>query len=97
MGGDDRRHLPRFQLKVIHQHCVGGRKLRRVSELVYVKGQPKAVLEWIDIAGVRTPLYVTDLDPRKLRRARAPRNTYYYDAETVDPRDLVLGPSKAAG
>ena len=98
MGGhNDRRHLPRFQLKVIHRHRSGDRKRRRVSELVYVKGQPKAVLEWIDIAGVRTPLYVSDLDPRKLRKAKAARNTFYYAGETVDPRDLVLGPARAAG
>jgi len=99
MGGDDdRRHLPRFQLKVIHRHRVGKHKLRRVSELVYVGGRPKAVLEWIDIAGMRTPLYVSDLDPRKLRRAKAPRGTFYYDGETVDPRDEVMGPAaKAAG
>ncbi len=96
MGGDDRRHLPRFQLKVIHRHRVGSRKLRRVSELVYVGGKPKAVLEWIDIAGVRTPLYVSELDPRKLRRGK-PHRTFYYDGETVDPREEVLGPAKSAG
>ena len=95
MGDDDRRHLPRFQLKVIHRHRVGGQAMRRVSELVYVGGKPKAVLEWIDIAGVRTPLYVSALDPEKLR-AKSKR-TFYYEGETLDPRYEVMGPAKAAG
>lgn len=69
--------------------------MRRVSELVYVEGKPKAVLEWIDIAGVRTPLYVSPLDPEKLRPKS--KRTFYYEGETLDPRDEVMGPAKAAG
>jgi hypothetical protein len=92
MGDDDRRNLPRFQLKVIHKHRVGNHTLRRVSELVYVRGLPKAVLEWINIAGVRTPLYVSELDPRKLRKAKAPAHTYYYEGITSDPRFELVGP-----
>jgi hypothetical protein len=96
MDDADRRHLPRFQLTVIHRHRVAEHTLRRVSELVYVDGQPKAVLEWIDIAGMRTPLYVSELDPRRLRRGK-PRNTFYYDGETIDPREPLLGPARTAG
>jgi hypothetical protein len=67
-----------------------------VSELVYVRGRPTAILGWIDIGGVRTPIFMCDLDPAKLRKAvsgHAPKNTYYYDAVTVDPRYEELGPA----
>jgi hypothetical protein len=42
------------------------------------------VPEWIDLAGVRTPLYVCELDAAKLRPTA--RATYRYDDETTDPR-----------
>ena len=55
---------------------------------------PKAILGWIDVGGVRTPIFLCDLDPAKLRKATGPaaKNTFYYDAVTVDPRyeQLVL-------
>jgi len=47
---------------------------------------PRAVLGWIDAGGVRTPIYICELDPAKLRRAAALKNTYYYEEVTVDPR-----------
>lgn len=73
-------------LKVIHRHRVGEQRFLRVSELAFVKGVPKAVLEWIDLGGTATPLYVCDLDPVKLSVSSADRRTYYYSDETVDPR-----------
>jgi hypothetical protein len=73
-------------LKVIHRHRAGQSIFRRVSELVFVGGRPKAVLGWIDAGGVRTPIYICELDPAKLRKAAATKNTYYYDEITVDPR-----------
>ena len=82
----ERRTLPRTQLKVIHRHRIGKRIFRRVSELVFVRGRPRAMLEWVDLGGVRSPLYITELDPEKLRKSKHSRNTYYYDGETVDPR-----------
>jgi hypothetical protein len=76
----------RLGLKVIHRHRSGASTFRRVSELVFVSGRPKAVLGWIDTGGMRTPIYICELDPAKLRKAAAAKNTYYYDEVTVDPR-----------
>ena len=72
--------------KVIHRHREGSKIFRRVSELVFISGRPKAVLGWIDTGGVRTPIYICELDPTKLRKAAATPNTFYYDELTVDPR-----------
>jgi hypothetical protein len=75
----------RLGLKVIHRHRAGENTFRRVSELVFIRGQPRAVLGWIDAGGVRTPIYLSDLDPTKLKKATAMERTYYYDEVTVDP------------
>jgi hypothetical protein len=85
----------RLGLKVIHRHRVGGSVFRRVSELVYIHGQPNALLGWINIGGLRTPIYICDLEPAKLRRASGERakNTFYYDEVTVDPRYEDVSPS----
>jgi len=85
-GAQDRRHDPRPGLKVRHRHRVGGVVVERVSELVYIKGRPVALLDWINIGGVRTPLYMCELDPRKLNTATGQRGLYQYDDQTVDPR-----------
>ena len=85
-----------LRVSVIHRHRIGSLEFRRVSELVYVGGRPKAILGWIDVGGVRTPMFLCDLDPAKLRKAAAgnvAKNTYYYDAVTVDPRYEELGPA----
>ena len=42
------RRKVRLGLKVIHRHRAGDAVFRRVSELVFVSGRPKAVLGWID-------------------------------------------------
>jgi len=94
------RRKVRRGLKVVHRHRVGTLEFRRVSELVFVGARPKAILGWIDVGGVRTPIYLCDLDPHKLRKAAAgnmAKNTYYYDAVTVDPRyeEVVLAPDGA--
>ena len=91
------RRKVRLGLRVIHRHRVGNLEFRRVSELVFVRGRPKAIPAWIDVGGVRTPIFLCDLDPAKLRKAaagNAAKNTYYYDAVTVDPRFEVLGPAE---
>ena len=88
----NRRRI-RLGLKVIHRHRVGKLEFRRVSELVYVRGRPKAILGWIDVGGGGPPRYLCDLDPAKLRKAAGEaKNTFYYDAVTVDPRYEELGP-----
>jgi len=63
--------------------------MRRVSELVFLHGEAKAVLEWIDSAGVRTPIYI-DMDRAKLRMTRGIRTLYYYDGTTDDPRFVQI-------
>jgi hypothetical protein len=79
------RRLARVPRKVVHRHRIGSLIFKRVSELVFVRGEPKAVLRWIDIAGVRTPIYL-ELDPAKLRHIRAgAASTFIYDGTTVDP------------
>jgi hypothetical protein len=80
------RRKIRRGLRVLHRHRVGSYEFRRVSELVYVRGLPKAILGWIDVGGVRTPIYICDLEPEKLRKAAAAPGTYYYDGVTIDPR-----------
>ena len=85
MARSERRAVRRVRLKVIHRHRIGNQRFRRVSELVFFDDRPKAVLEWVNMAGDRMPLYL-DLDPRRLRRVRGARHTYAYDGETTDPR-----------
>lgn len=82
----ENRRIIRAGPRVIHRHQVGRQVFRRVSELVFVQGQAKALLGWIDLGGVRTPLYICDLDRTKLHASRSIRGLYYYDATTVDPR-----------
>ncbi|TMG74062.1 MAG: hypothetical protein E6H77_12160 [Betaproteobacteria bacterium] len=96
MGDRDRRTFPRTPLKVIHRHRMGDRTFRRVSELVFVRGLPRAMLEWVNLGGVRSPLYIAELDPAKLRRSTHARSTYYYDGITVDPRYEDAGLSSTA-
>ena len=81
----ERRGLPRFSSRVIHRHRIGSHGFRRVSDLIFVKGVPYAVLEWINLSGIRTPIYLP-LDAAKLRSKIRPKNTYYYDGTTIDPR-----------
>lgn len=80
------RRKARIGLQVIHRHRAGDITYRRVSELVFVHGRPKAVLGWINAGGVRAPISICDLDPKKLKKAAATPKTYYYEEVTVDPR-----------
>jgi hypothetical protein len=86
---ENRRAIRRVGLRVIHRHRSGDQTLRRVSELVFLRGEAKAVLEWISSGGLRTPIYV-DMDRSKLRLTRGIRTLYYYDDTTDDPRWLDL-------
>ena|SRR5688572_21994263 len=85
------RRKARTGLKVIHRHRIGAVVVRRVSELVFVNDRPIALLEWINLGGVRTPLYVCELDPSKL--IKTDRTTYSYEGVTVDPRFEDSGPA----
>jgi hypothetical protein len=91
------RRKTRLGLKVIHRHRIGEKVFRRVSELVMMDGQPKALLGWINLGEVRTPIYLCDLDPAKLRRSPTSASTYIYDDLTVDPRFEALGPGAVDG
>jgi hypothetical protein len=83
------RRAARVEQKVVHRHRSGSLVFKRVSEFVLVRGQPKAILRWIDIAGVRTPIYL-DLDPAKLRRIRAGTSAlFHYDGTTADPSATI--------
>src|SRR5262245_44496905 len=89
---ENRRAIRRVGLKVIHRHRTGGSTLRRVSELVFLHGEAKAILEWLDIGGLRTPIYM-EMDRTKLRMTRGLRHLYYYDGTTSDPRTVDLAPA----
>lgn len=82
----DRRRQPRTSLKVVHRHRVGSAVNSRVSELLYVKGRPVALLEWVNLGGLRTPLYICELDPSKLSARDDPRGLFDYAGVTTDPR-----------
>ena len=89
------RRKSRLGLKVIHRHRIGDKIFRRVSELVMIEGQPKALLGWINLGSVRTPIYLCELEPGRLRRSATHPNTFYYDEITVDPRFEALGPERS--
>ena len=84
----DRRRI-RAKLRVIHRHRSNGREAtRRESELMFTGRGAVAILEWIDMGGVRTPLFTCPLDRAKLHRQS--ERVYAYDEETLDPRDADL-------
>lgn len=81
------RRRPRAKLKVLHRHrSERGEAAPRESELVFTHGGAVAILEWIDMGGVRTPVFVLPLDRNKLHRES--ERTYSYEDVTQDPRDL---------
>jgi hypothetical protein len=83
------RRRPRAKLKVIHRHRSDGREAApRESELVFTHGGAVAILEWIDMGGIRTPVFVLPLDRKKLHRES--ERTYSYEDVTLDPRDAGL-------
>jgi hypothetical protein len=88
------RRSSRYRLKVIHRHRMGPMIFRRVSELVFTGGRFRAILGWIDMGRMRTPIYLCELDQGKLHPSRQ-KNTYTYDAVTQDPRYDDMGPGDA--
>ena len=86
---DHERRRARAKLKVIHRHRSEGRdEGPRESELVFTRRGAVAILEWIDMGGVRTPIFTCPLDRDKLHRQS--ERTYSYDDVTQDPRDRDL-------
>lgn len=83
------RRSPRARLKVVHRHRIAGREQGpRESELVFTHDGAVAILEWIDMGGVRTPVFTCPLDRDKLHRES--ERTYSYEDVTQDPRDADL-------
>jgi len=80
------RRKPRAGLRVVHLHRIMGKTSPRESDLMFVDGRPQALLEWINLGGVRTPLYSCQLEAARLRPADGLKGTYVYDGVTVDPR-----------
>ena len=88
-AGYPERRRPRAKLKVIHRHRSEGREEGpRESELVFTGRGAVAILDWIDMGGVRTPLFTCPLDRDKLHRES--ERTYVYEDVTQDPRDRDL-------
>ena len=89
MATNHERRRARGKLKVIHRHrSEGHEEGPRESELVFTRTGAVAILEWIDMGGVRTPVFTCPLDREKLRRES--ERTYSYDDITEDPRDKGL-------
>lgn len=79
------RRKPRVGPKVLHRHQVGESIVLRVSDLVFLKGSPVALIDWINMGGVRTPLFSCALDLAQLR-AGSRDGLYEYQGVTRDPR-----------
>ena len=80
------RRRARGKLKVVHRHRSEGHEVGPLeSELVFTRTGAVAILEWIDMGGVRTPVFTVPLDREKLHRES--ERTYSYDDVTEDPRD----------
>ncbi len=90
--GMDNRRAGRYRLKVIHEHAAAGRTERRVSELIFVGGEPRIILGWVDLGGVRAPVYVPRVDARRLH-ALGVKDFYRYDGVTRDPQDTATLPA----
>ena len=88
----ERRTGPRLGLRVAHRHRVGSTVVQRVSELLYVKGRPVALLDWVNLGGIRTPLYMCELDAEKLHPGDSD-GVFQYDDVTADPRFADNTPS----
>jgi hypothetical protein len=88
----ERRHEVRPGLKVVHRHRIGAAVVERTSELLYVNRRPVALLDWINLGGIRTPLYKCQLDEGKLHPAKE-RGVFHYDGMTSDPRYPESDPS----
>ena len=76
----------RSGLKVVHQHRMGAEVSERVSDLIFVDGRAHALINWINIGGVRTPLYTCELDQTKLVPTSDAKAVFYYAGVTTDPR-----------
>jgi len=88
----ENRRASRYRLKVLHEHRSSGRVRRKVSELVFVNDEPRIILGWVNLGGVRAPVYLQRLDPSLLRPLGV-KQFYRYDGVTSDPQDTQRMPS----
>ena len=65
--------------------------MHRILDLVWLEGQPIAVISWVNREGTLRPGHYIDLDPAKLRKS-APAGTYWYDGLVEDPRVPARAP-----
>lgn len=78
----ERRSIPRTRLRVVHLHGSEGEPVRRVSELMFVDGQPQAVLGWKQSEAGRRPAEVIPLDTARLRASKRAKNLFHYEGVT---------------
>ena len=90
----ENRRASRYRLKVLHEHRSSGRVKRKVSELVFVNDEPRIILGWVNLGGVRAPIYLQGLDPALLRPLGV-KHFYRYDGVTSDPQDTQRMPASA--
>jgi hypothetical protein len=90
----ENRRASRYRLKVLHEHRSGGRVRRRVSELVFVNGEPRIILGWVNIGGIRAPIYVQSVENGKIRPLGV-KHFYRYDGITTDPQDTQRMPASS--
>ena len=63
-----------------------------VSDLIFIRGVPTIVIEWLESPdGINLPLVTISLDPRYLHKIDSPEADfleaeYLYEREVVDPR-----------
>lgn len=79
----ERRSSPRTRLRVVHLHGRGSEPVRRVSELLFVDGQPRAVLGWTQSEEGRRPAEVISLDTARLKASTRAKNLFHYDGVTT--------------
>ncbi|HEX2565856.1 MAG TPA: hypothetical protein VHL85_03295 [Burkholderiales bacterium] len=88
----ENRRASRYRLKILHEHRSGGRIRRRVSELIFVDGQPRIILGWIDLGGVRAPIFLHNVDASAVHPLGV-KHFYRYDGVTSDPQDTQRLPA----
>jgi hypothetical protein len=63
-----------------------------ISDLIFIRGVPTIVAEWLETPAGDIPLVTIPLDPRYLHRIGSPEAErfleieYLYELEVVDPR-----------
>jgi hypothetical protein len=59
-----------------------------------VNGEPRIILGWIDLGGVRAPIYLQNVESGKLRPLGV-KHFYRYEGVTHDPQDTQRIPDSS--